>query len=138
LVDQSGVCEFGFPGPLRDRLVAAVLSGAKTATSALQAEWDVDGASLPKVGDQQIVIDSAGLAVARIEITDCRVIALSKVDDAIARAEGEAYSTAAGWRAEHERFWRDEVLPQWEGSDPPTISDETPVVVQWFRVMERL
>jgi uncharacterized protein YhfF len=136
-VAQSAVCEFGFPGPLRDRLVAAVLSGAKTATSALLAEWEVDGAALPKVGDEQIVIDSAGEAVARIEITDCRVIELSKVDDAIARAEGEHYSTAVGWRAEHERFWRDEVLPQWEGSDPPMISDETPVVVQWFRVMER-
>jgi uncharacterized protein YhfF len=27
--------EFGFPGPLRDALVAAVLDGTKTATTAL-------------------------------------------------------------------------------------------------------
>lgn len=29
---EQHICEFGFPGPLRDRLVDAVLSGAKTAT----------------------------------------------------------------------------------------------------------
>jgi uncharacterized protein YhfF len=118
-------------------LVAAVLSGAKTATSSLLAEWEAEGTALPKVGEEETVIDSAGAPVATIEITDCRVIELAEVDDDVARAEGEDYSTAAGWRIEHERFWRDEVLPRWEGSDPPTISDRTPVVVQWFRVKER-
>jgi uncharacterized protein YhfF len=62
------------------------------------------------------------------------VTSLSEVDDAIAVAEGETYSTAAGWRAEHERFWRQEVIPAWEGDTPPAINDQTPVVVEWFRL----
>lgn len=32
--------EFAFPGPLRDRLVAAVLDGSKTATTGLVAEYE--------------------------------------------------------------------------------------------------
>ena len=32
--------EFGFPGPLPDRLVAAVLDGSKTTTSGLVADYE--------------------------------------------------------------------------------------------------
>lgn len=39
-----------FPGPLRDRLVAAVLSGAKVSTSGLLAEYEVEKEDLPPVG----------------------------------------------------------------------------------------
>lgn len=132
------VCEFGFPGPLRDRLVAAVLSGAKTATTSLLAEWEAEGERLPEPGELQTVVDSAGEPVATIEITTCEVRQVVEIDDVVACAEAEEYSTAEGWRAEHERFWRDEVVPEWQGDAPPTISDHTPVVVQWFRVKARL
>jgi uncharacterized protein YhfF len=131
------ICEFGFAGPLRDRLVAAVLDGSKTATSSLLAGWEDDGESLPTVGEHQTVIDSAGRAVATIEITRCVVIELSEVDDAVAVAEGEAYTTAAGWRAEHERFWREEAAV-WDDGPPPEINDSTRVVVQWFRLASRV
>jgi uncharacterized protein YhfF len=128
------ICEFGFPGPLRDQLVAAVLAGKKTATSSLLAEWERDHEPLPTVGERQTVIDSAGQPVATIEMTACIVTRLSEVDDEIAVAEGEAYTTAAGWRAEHERFWRQEVIPAWDGDTPPAINDQTFVVVMWFRL----
>ena len=36
------VITFAFPGPLRDKLVAAVLSGKKTATTGLAIEGDAD------------------------------------------------------------------------------------------------
>ena len=134
---EPRICEFGFPGPLRDRLVDAVLSGAKTATSSLLADWDREGARPPAVGELQTVIDSAGNPVAIIEIVQSEVVALGAVDDRLARAEGESYETAAGWRSEHERFWREEVFPGWDG-DLPVLDDSTPVVVQWFRVRQRL
>ena len=41
---------FAFPGPLRDKLVAAVLAGKKTATTGLAIEWEVEGEALPVVG----------------------------------------------------------------------------------------
>jgi uncharacterized protein YhfF len=75
--------------------------------------------TLAAVGEEQTVVDSAGQAVATTEITGCAVTELGGVDDAGALAEGEAYTTAAGCRAAHERFWRDEVLPQWQGDTPP-------------------
>jgi uncharacterized protein YhfF len=134
---ERRICEFGFPGPLRDRLVEAVLSGAKTATSSLLAQWEQDGEQPPSAGELQTVVDSAGIAVAIIEIVGSEVVALGAVDDRVARAEGESYQTAAGWRAEHERFWREEVFPHWEG-DVPVLDDSTPVVVEWFRLQEQL
>ena len=112
---EQRICEFGFPGPLRDRLVDAVLSGVKTATSSLLADWQRDGEEPPATGELQTVIDSAGIPVAIIEIVRSEVVALGAVDDRVARAEGESYQTAAGWRSEHERFWRQEVFPDWEG-----------------------
>ena len=123
------ICEFGFPGPLRDRLVAAVLRGTKTATSSLLADWQRDQEPLPSVGELQTVIDSRGALVATIEIAAVEVLRLGEVDDRVAVAEGESYSTAAGWRVEHERFWNDEVLVEW-GEDAPVLDDDTPVVVQ--------
>jgi uncharacterized protein YhfF len=127
-------CEFGFPGPLRDRLVGAVLTGAKTATSSLLADWQRDGEALPSVGERQVVIDSRGAQVALIEIVAVEVLRLGAVDDRIARAEGESDSTAIGWRVEHERFWTEEVFPGWQ--DPPVLDDDTQVVVEWFCVRD--
>jgi uncharacterized protein YhfF len=134
---ERRICEFGFPGPLRDRLVDAVLSGVKTATSSLLADWERDGEQPPTAGELQTVIDSGGIPVGIIEIVACEVITLGAVDDRIARAEGESYQTAAGWRSEHERFWHEEVFPEWEG-DLPVLDDSTPVVVEWFRLRERV
>ncbi len=134
---EQRICEFGFPGPLRDRLVDAVLSGSKTATSSLLADWERDGEQPPAAGELQTVIDSDGIPVAIIEILASEVVALGAVDDRVARAEGESYLTAAGWRSEHERFWYEEVFPNWEGH-PPVLDDSTPIVVQWFRLRERV
>lgn len=131
------VCEFEFPGPPRDRLVAAVLDGTKTATTSLLVDGEHENEALPVVGEEQTVIDSVCESVTIIETTGCDVIELGAVDHKVALAEGEAYTTAAGWRAEHERFWREEVLLEWEGGAPPVIDDLTRVVVVWFRVKRR-
>jgi uncharacterized protein YhfF len=134
---ERRICEFGFPGPLRDRLVDAVLSGVKTATSSLLADWERDGEQPPTAGELQTVINSGGIPVGVIEIIGSEVVALGAVDDRIARAEGESYQTAAGWRSEHERFWREEVFPKWEG-EVPVLDDSTRVVVEWFRLREQV
>jgi len=128
------LAELGFPGALRDRLVSAVLDQTKTATSSLLAEWEAEGEALPLPGERQTVVDSAGQPVATIEIVAVDVIRLDDADDRLALAEGEHYATAAGWRAEHERFWRDEVLPSWPTGTPPRIAGDTEIVVEWFRL----
>jgi uncharacterized protein YhfF len=35
------LAEFGFPGPLRDQLVAAILAGDKTTTTGLVADYEI-------------------------------------------------------------------------------------------------
>lgn len=54
---------FGAPGPMRDRLVAAILSGEKTGTSSLVYEYEANNEPLPAVGDREAVLDSEGKPV---------------------------------------------------------------------------
>ena len=131
------ICEFGFPGPLRDRLVAAVLQGSKTATSSLLTEWEQDGDALPFAGERQTVIDSAGAPVAVIEIVSATVVALGDVDLQVALDEGEGFESVADWRSAHERYWNEQVKPVLADTSAWPLTDDTPVVVERFRVVER-
>ena len=133
--EASRVCEFGFPGPLRDRLVAAVLRGEKTATSSLLVEWQVDDEPLPKVGERQKVLDSAGAPAGVIEIVSVEVIRLADADLTLALEEGEGFSDVDEWRAAHERFWNEEVIPRLPPGASP-LADDTEVVVERFRLVE--
>jgi uncharacterized protein YhfF len=130
--------EFAFPGPLRDQLVAANLAGTKTTTSGLVADYEHEGEPLPEPGLREAVIDSAGNRVAVIETTAVRVIRLGDVDLAHALGEGEGYTSVAGWRAGHERFWHSEEVR--DALDDPafTVDDNTLVVAQTFRLVHKL
>lgn len=64
-----------FPGPLRDQLVAAVLSGRKVSTTGLLAEYEAENEELPPVGERSALIDSEGREVAVIELTEVRAVA---------------------------------------------------------------
>src|SRR5215469_6335161 len=56
-LDDLPRAEFAFPGPLRDKLVAAILSGVKTSTSGLVLEYERANEPLPTVGQLQAVVD---------------------------------------------------------------------------------
>lgn len=90
------VAEFAFRGPLRDHLVAAIASGAKTTTTGLIADYEHEDESLPRPGDRQVVVDSAGQPVTVIETVAVRVLRLADVDlahDAIRAVESAAHAT---------------------------------------------
>ena len=124
--------EFGFPGPLRDRLVAAVLDGSKTSTTALAVNFEGE---LPRAGERSAVIDSDGRPVAVIELTEVRVVPLGRVDYAHVVDEGEGDTSVAEWRAGHERFWHGEDMRA-ELADPDfTVDDATMAVLQRFRLV---
>jgi uncharacterized protein YhfF len=120
------LCELGYPGPLRDQLVGAALRGEKTATSSLLQEWEEDGEPLPQPGERQAMVDSDGRRIAVIEIIAVDVIRLADADMRLARDEGEGFRSVAEWREAHEEFWS------------RTVDDDTEVVVERFRVAERL
>ncbi|MFE4859609.1 ASCH domain-containing protein [Streptomyces sp. NPDC056670] len=140
MTDQETLPEFllAFPGPLRDRLVAAVLSGAKTSTTGLLADYEHAGDPLPYVGERSRVIDSAGEAVAVIEVTGVRVLPLAEVDLQHVIDEGEGDESVAGWRAGHEGFWRSPEMLEALGDPSFEVTDATPVIATRFRVVERL
>ncbi|GAA1651513.1 uncharacterized protein YhfF [Actinoplanes couchii] len=125
--------EFAFPGPLRDQLVAAVLSGAKTTTTALLAGYELDGKPLPAPGQRLAVIDSTDRPVATIELTEVRVLRLADVDLQHVLDEGEGDESVAQWRAGHTEFW---TSPEIRAELPDlTINDETLIVAKRFRLI---
>jgi uncharacterized protein YhfF len=127
-IDGLPVAEFAFPGPLRDRLVALILDGVKTAGAGLLAEYEEDGEPVPEPGDRFVLVDSGGRGLAVLETVEAHVVRAGDVDEAFARAEGEGFESVADWRAAHERFWG--------GYRPEPITDDTLVVCDSFRVVE--
>jgi uncharacterized protein YhfF len=135
---QPPIVEFAFPGPLRDRLVAAILDGTKTSTTSTLIEYSVEDEPLPVVGTRQRVVDSDDTPVAVIETTSVEVVPLAAVDLRHALDEGEGYASVAEWRAAHERYWQGEAMRAWLGDDGFTVDDATMVVLERFRLVEIL
>lgn len=126
------VSEYAFPGPLRDQLVAAILSGEKTTTTSLVAGYELDGEPLPKAGDRAVVIDSAGESVCIEEITEVRVVRLADVDLDHAVGEGEGFTTVAEWRVGHEEFWHSPEFRAEMGDPNFTVDDDSQTVLVRF------
>ncbi|WP_445443185.1 ASCH domain-containing protein [Clavibacter sp. km1a] len=126
--------EFASPGPLRDQLVAAIASGAKTSTSSLLIQYAADGEELPVVGSRGTVVDSAGQPVLVIETTAVEIRRLADVPLAHAVDEGEGFTTVAEWRAGHEGFWTSpEVLAELPAGF--RLDDDAEIVLERFRVV---
>jgi uncharacterized protein YhfF/isopentenyldiphosphate isomerase len=130
--------ELAFPGPLRDRLVAAVLTGVKTATTGLWEEYERLGEPLPSAGERSVVVNSGGLPVAVVETTHVQVVPLGDIDLPYVMEEGEGHASVAEWRAAHERFWQGEEMRTALGDPAFTVEDTTRVVARRFRVVERI
>ena len=129
------VGEFAFPGPLRDQLVAAILDGTKTTTTGLAEDYEREGEPLPRPGDRQVVIDSAGDPVTLIEVVATRVIRVGDVDLAHAIGEGEGYASVAEWRAGHEAYWHSDEMREFIGDPSFTVNDDTLAVAVEFRMV---
>lgn len=132
---DPAVVELGAPGEMRERLVAAVRTGEKTATTCLDVLHELVGRPPPAAGQRATVVDSAGRPVAEVEFTHVERRRLADVDLDVAIAEGEGFTSVEGWRAVHEAFWnryRDAIRtglgdPRWE------LGDDEIVVVERFR-----
>lgn len=129
------VAEFGFPGSLRDQLVAAILDGTKTSTTSLALQYGMEGEPLPTAGPRQVLIDSAGVPVALIEITSIDVVPLGEVPLAHALDEGEGHVTVAQWRSAHEDFWHGKQFREAMGNPRFAVDDATLVILERFSVV---
>ena len=100
---------------------------------------EAEGEAVSVPGDREILLDSDERPVAIIETVECRVVRLADVDDRHAIDEGEGYANAAEFRVAHERFWNgylDDLRARLGPTSP--IDDDTLVVLQRFKVVERL
>ena len=127
-IDGLPVAEFAFPGELRDRLVALILAGVKTAGAGLLVEYEEDGEPVPQPGDRFVLVDSRERGVAIIETVEAEITRAGDVTEDFARAEGEGFESVADWRGAHERFWG--------GYRSEPITDDTLVVCDRFRLVE--
>jgi uncharacterized protein YhfF len=127
-----------FPGPLRDELVAAVLSGAKTSTTGLVVEFEAEGEELPRVGERWALVDSGERPVAVVETTEVRVLPVGEIDLRFAIDEGEGYETVDEWRSSHDRFWHGAEMREFLGDPEFTVTDATMAVAERFRVVRLL
>jgi uncharacterized protein YhfF len=78
---------------------AGVLSGGKTASSSLAADYPVP----PRPGDHAVVTELDGTPRAVIEYLSVGRMRFDEADEAFARAEGDG--TLANWQAIHRRFY---------------------------------
>lgn len=130
--------EFGFPGTdLRRRLVAAVLSGEKTATAGLLVDLERDGDQPPQPGQRYAVVDFDDRPVGVIETVEVRVVPMVEVDLQFAIDEGEGFGSVAEWRSAHERFFGSYIDEIRAGLDDPgwELNDETMIVCERFRLV---
>lgn len=118
--------------------MSAVLKGNKVSTASLQREYEVEGIPLPVRGRNSVVVDSSNRPVAVIETTSVHVVRLGDVDLSHVLDEGEGFNSVAEWRAAHERFWQSDEVRRELGNPSYTVNDDTPVVLERFRVIERL
>ncbi|MCI1219402.1 MAG: ASCH domain-containing protein [Bifidobacterium sp.] len=137
-VDKLPRDEFAYPGPLRDKLIAAILDGSKTTSTGLLAEYLKDGDEISPVGELSVPVDSQGKPVCVLRQEEAYTCRLADVTLEHAINEGEGYRTVAAWRREHERFWSSpEFLAELD--DPGfRLDDDTMVVCERFRLIQRL
>ena len=128
------IVEFAFPGPVRDKIVAAIEAGAKTATSSLLREYEVAGEPVPQVGSRGVLVDSAGQRRAVLETTNVELVRLCDVSLEHALNEGEGYSSVDEWRTGHLRFWSSAEMQEELGGDF-TVHDSSVVVLERFQIV---
>jgi uncharacterized protein YhfF len=128
-MDELPPFELGYARTeLRRQLVDAVLRGDKTATAGLRSDYAPHtDEPLPEVGQRFALLDFEDNPVGVVETTEVRIVAAGDVDLDFARDEGEGFETVEDWRSAHERFWAE-----------PDIDDETLIVAERFRLVERL
>jgi uncharacterized protein YhfF len=119
---------FGDSAEMADALLALVLAGRKTATCGAMADYDRDGAPLPRPGQRSIVLDDRGRPACIIETTDVACRRFDAVDSSFAREEGEGDLSLANWRESHKSYFGR------NGGFAPDMM----LVCEKFRLVERL
>ena len=96
------VCMIGGDRESGDTGARLVLSGTKTATSALPEEFT---GALPEPGHYSVLTDGSGKPAAIFETTEVRIAPFNSVDANFARDYGEWDRTLATWRERNGAYY---------------------------------
>jgi len=99
--------------------------------------YEIEREPLPRTGQRFVVVDSEDRRVAVIETTSVTIVPLGEVDLAHVVDEGEGHATVDAWRRGHEEFWRSQEMLTVLGV-AFVVQDTTPVVLERFRLVDRL
>jgi uncharacterized protein YhfF len=130
------IAQIAFPGPLRDRLIAAYLDGTKTAGSSLLLEYEIADEALPRPGDRSIMVDSDRRPVALLTVVATEVVPLDGVSLRVALGEGEGFESVEQWRAAHLDFWTSTSFREEIGDPAFEPAHDASVVVEWVELGE--
>ena len=117
----------GTPGSFRAQLNGLVLSGAKTATTGLLAEYAREDEVVEHVGERLALVDDADGYVAMVEITAVARCRFDEVSLPHAVAEGEGWESVEDWHRDHRHYWSAQGI---------AVDDGTEVVCLSFRLVE--
>lgn len=84
-----------------NNLAELVKQGVKRATTGLHYFYEVEGETLPKVGDLSIIIDWQGIAQCIIETEKVTILPFKEVTEEFAKIEGEGDKSLKYWREVH-------------------------------------
>ena len=122
---------------MRDKLTALAFGGGKVVTSDLLANYEIEGEPVEQPGDISILLDSDERPVAMIEDVRSIVIRLADMTDEDAIDEGEGLCRRRPRSGvSHEDHWNAFIDEVRDGLGDPTftITDDTPIVVERFRI----
>jgi uncharacterized protein YhfF len=117
---------FGAPGPVRDALNEAILSGSKTSSSNLLVAYRAGGEVIPVPGEARALLDSHGEPIALLRFGRISQRLLGDVDADLASLEGKSVED---WHRVHREFWSS-IAPgirahldddDWEPSDSDVV-----------------
>ena len=92
-------------GDQPDLLAHLVATGEKTATASAYPLYEIDGESLPEVGEYNIILDTNDNAVCITQTTSVTVVPFREVTAEHAWKEGEGDKSLAYWTQVHEAFF---------------------------------
>lgn len=90
-----------------NELLNLVLQGKKRATSSAYIVYELEGLSIPKIGDQSIVTYFDGTKGCLIETTDVKIIPYNEMTYDIIKLEGEDENLES-WKYNHEKFFKED------------------------------
>jgi uncharacterized protein YhfF len=114
-----------------DEGAALILSGVKTLISS--SFWDYPDGKIPFVGALSVLLEGARKPHGIVETTRVEIVPFQVITEETAQACGEGERTADWWRREMGAFYQASAMRHGEA-----LTDETPLIWEWFSVARRL